>query len=327
MNDHYTTERLMLRIYHELFGKIEYKKLTYTDKLMLAGHIRTMLKPTASEAMVLQYVTYKWTHEWKLFCNEILANSAYNMGRFCACECVVVAGLPGTGVEFLQRYIHNVANQGAARATSARPINGINTPERLQLIQRELAKPNFDFERTFNMIEEYKQEHKLRVPVLSITEWNKHTLNWLGYFKDVSVLKWVPVSKEGRRLSALLNHKILETQAPRDARHIHRVHTVQGSYKNSMLNTWSKDNNYYPTKWLSNTADNGNNHWLSTDTFHPTTTLDVGWLHNEQMLRFGFEQFLQEVPDLEKSARQEAGKNLAENFRSVLNDEFNGLNL
>ena len=41
MNDHYTAERLLKRIFYELFGDIDAQYLSYSDRLLQAGQIKT----------------------------------------------------------------------------------------------------------------------------------------------------------------------------------------------------------------------------------------------------------------------------------------------
>lgn len=316
MNDHYTAERLLKRIFYELFGDIDAQYLSYSDRLLLAGQIKTLMNNTMTAETVLQYVTHKWSTDWKTVVNEMIANSEYHIGRVCPVETIVVAGLPGTGVEFLQRYTFNVANNGVADAKSFLPINEGNYD--LYEIQQHINKPRFDFEHSFQLLEKYKDKHNVKIPVLAVTNWNKHVLNWLAYFKDMSVLKLLPASNRARLYASNLQNRLLKTHAPGSTRNTRTIDTAQGKFKNTMLNSWCTKNNIHDKSILNNTADNNLHHWFDMDTFHPSETLLLDYIDAQpEIFQLCYNHFLKEVPDLEKSLRQTASKNIVACWQKV----------
>lgn len=323
MNDYYTTEKLMKRIYHELFGDREAKTLTALDRARLAGHIKPLLKNTISDNQLNQYVTHNWKTDWKQFVSEMLLNSAYNVTRVCPVETVVIAGLPGTGAEFVQRYTHNIANSLPQDTRSFRAINK-STPE-LYEIQQLIHKPKFDFDKSFNMIEQYAENQKLRTVVLSITQWNKHIINWLGYFKDMSVLKILPMSHVGKHLASRMQHVVLETHVQNDLRNVRMETSVQGDFKNSYFNSWYNKNVIHDMSLLNNKADNSYHHWFSVDTFHPTDVLSLDLLATNNMLfANGYSQFLQEVPGVDQKRKKEFAEAMVNLWVQTLKAEFKG---
>ena len=326
MNDHFTAEKLLLRIYHELFGNTVYADLNNVDKLRLAGQIKTLCKDTVTDDRVFQWVVHKWDTDWKLLIHEVLANSQHNLNKFSTTECIVVAGLPATGVEFLQRYIHNLANYGEYGAKSFKRVDP-NTGLLYQ-IQQLIHKPNFDLTQSYEMIEKYKHENKLTTPVFSLNVWNKHILNWLGYMKDVSVLKILPFSASGKYIASQIQHHVKSTIIIQKPRNTVTVETPYGSFKSAFLNRWHNQYNLHDRELVFNKADNRYNHWYTTDTFHPTVVIPIESI-NQDSRAFGetFKYFLNEIPNLDKELKQEAATEFKQIWTKALNDEFNGFNL
>ena len=326
MNDHFTTEKLLKRIFHELFGNCEFSDLNNVDKLRLAGHIKTLCNDTVTDQRVFEWVVNKWDTDWKLLLHEVLSNSQHNLNKFSTTECLVVAGLPATGVEFFQRYIHNLANYNEYGAKSFKPVN----PDTglLYQIQQLIHKPNFDLNKSFEMIADYKQKNNLKIPVFSVNVWNKHILNWLGYFKDVSVLKILPFSASGKYIASQIQHHVNATiiiQAPRNTV---TVDTSYGSFKSAFLNKWHHKYNFHDRDIIFNKADNRYNHWYTTDTFHPTVTIPIESIHQDHLgFNHTFKYFLDEIPNLDKDLKSAAAENFKQTWEQVLNDEFNGFNL
>ena len=325
MQDFNTTEKLMLRIFHELFGERDFKTLTTIDKTRLAGHIKVLMKNTITENQLMQYITNNWKTDWKLFCGEMMVHTSYQIDKVCPIETVVIAGLPGTGVEFLQRYTHNIANGLGPKADSFKPIN--KTDEDLYNIQQLIHKPKFDFGKSYDLIEKYKEKNDLRTVVLSINKWNNHILNWLGYFKDMSVLKLLPVNHVGKHLASRMQHRILETYALDDPRNVKIAQTVQGEFKTSMFNSWYSKNIIHDMSLVNNKADNTYHHWFSTDTFHPSEVLMLEHIKtNDGLFANGYSQFLQEVPGVDQKRKKEYADEMVNLWSRTLKNEFNEFN-
>jgi len=327
MNDYNTAERLMLRIFHELFGERDFKTLTPIDRARLVGHIKILLKPTLTDNQLMQFIMHSWKTDWKMFIGEMLVNSSYNINQVCPIETVVIAGLPGTGTDFLQRFTHNIANRLPQDANSFKPVRKDAYPE-LYEIQQFINRPKFDIERSFDLITQYKEKYKLKTVVLSVTKWNKHILNWLGYFKDMSVLKLLPGNHIGKHLASRMQHRILETYAPNDPRHIKVESTVQGDFKSSLFNSWYGKNIIHDMTLVNNKADNTYHHWFSTDTFHPTEVLMLEYIQtNDNLFANIYKEFLQEVPGLDQKRKKEYAEEMVNLWNRILKNELNGFNM
>ncbi len=171
----------------------------------------------------------------------------------------------------------------------------------------------------------YAENQKLRTVVLSVTQWNKHIINWLGYFKDMSVLKILPMSHVGKHLASRMQHVVLETHVQNDLRNVRMETSVQGDFKNSYFNSWYNKNVIHDMSLLNNKADNSYHHWFSVDTFHPTDVLSLDLLATNNMLfANGYSQFLQEVPGVDQKRKKEFAEAMVNLWVQTLKTEFKG---
>ena len=134
----------------------------------------------------------------------------------------------------------------------------------------------------------------------------------------MSVLKLLPASNRARLYASNLQNKLLKTHAPGSTRNTRTVDTAQGKFKNTMLNSWCTKNNIHDKSILNNTADNNLHHWFDMDTFHPSETLLLDYIETQpETFQLCYNHFLKEVPDLEKSLRQTASKNIVACWQKV----------
>ena len=305
MNDHYLAEKLLNRIYHETFGDKDFEDLKHIDRSLLAGMLVPLMRNNITYEQLLQYVTYKWQFEFKLFVNEMITNAQQNMSKFCTVETLCVCGLPGSGIDFVARYLHNFANPNSKPLKlSAQPVDSGEHYD-IYEIQKLINTSEPNIAGIYELIEQLKQKHNMRMPVFAVNVWNKQTMNLFGYMKDVSIVKMLPETKHGKYFASKLSHTVLETVMAKSRRNINSVDTGQGTFKNTLLNKWHSKNNHHDETLLTNSANNTYTDWYSFDTFHPTFPLSLDNMANNQMAAEAqFEMVLQEVPDTDKEARR-----------------------
>ena len=275
--------------------------------------LKCLYKVSYDDNEIVQYLKIFYNQQGNIEL-DYLKNTDYELSECHDCNLV------------FQRYIHNLANYNEYGAKSFKPVN----PDAglLYQIQQLIHKPNFDLNKSFEMIADYKQKNNLKIPVFSVNVWNKHILNWLGYFKDVSVLKILPFSASGKYIASQIQHHVNATiiiQAPRNTV---TVDTSYGSFKSAFLNKWHHKYNFHDRDIIFNKADNRYNHWYTTDTFHPTVTIPIESIHQDHLgFNHTFKYFLDEIPNLDKDLKSAAAENFKQTWEQVLNDEFNGFSL
>jgi len=317
MFDHYQTEKLLKRIFHELFGRKDPTELTYQERVFLANHINIMTKNSMGKQQLLDYVTHKWNYEWKMFVDEILSNSLYSVHSVCTEETVFVTGPSGCGIDFTQRYLHNSANELKLKLEHS-PIDHRELYD-LYEIQKQLETPNFDFEMAFENIRNYKQTHGVRIPVFSLRTWDLHTVNFVNYFKDATVVKLLPIGKQGKRVASELAHAIDQTILPQKRANITSTRTVQGQYKSSHLNQWSTHYHAHDTDLIKNERVVDYTRYISLDSFHPSVELIFDHIITDNRnITEDVRTVLDEIPDLTKETRVQLSQHFGEKFRDSM---------